>query len=174
MEIVMHNVYLSPLQMSDAVAINGYMQDGEIAANTLRIPFPYKLEDAEMWLEDNLIFEEESGKRQNYAIRNQQGNILGCIGIHFNYGTHSDKSEFGYWLGKEHWNKGIMTEAIKQFCLLLSGLYNIKTLEANVFAYNVASQKVLVKCGFTQKVYVPRMYNKNGKRIDGIKFIKEL
>lgn len=53
--------------------------------------------------------------------------------------------EVGYWLGKKYWGKGIATKALKEF------LKQIETrpLFAHVAKHNVASRRVLEKCGFT-------------------------
>lgn len=53
--------------------------------------------------------------------------------------------EVGYWLGKEYWGKGIATRALEQF------LKQIETrpLYAHVAKQNIASRRVLEKCGFT-------------------------
>lgn len=53
--------------------------------------------------------------------------------------------EVGYWIGKEFWGKGIATKALEEF------LNQVKTrpLVAHVAKHNVASWRVLEKCGFT-------------------------
>jgi RimJ/RimL family protein N-acetyltransferase len=52
--------------------------------------------------------------------------------------------EVGYWLGKEYWGKGIASQALTQF------LHFIETrpLYAHVARHNIASRRVLQKCGF--------------------------
>lgn len=52
--------------------------------------------------------------------------------------------EVGYWLGKEFWGQGIATKALKEF------LKDIETrpLYAHVAKHNIASRRVLEKCGF--------------------------
>lgn len=52
--------------------------------------------------------------------------------------------EVGYWLGKHFWGKGIATQALKEF------LKEIETrpLYAHVAKHNIASRRVLEKCGF--------------------------
>ena len=57
----------------------------------------------------------------------------------------SGESKVGYWLGKEYWGQGIASEALSQF------LVHVKTrpLYARVAKQNVASIRVLQKCGFT-------------------------
>ena len=53
--------------------------------------------------------------------------------------------EVGYWVGKDFWGKGIATKALAEF------LIQVKTrpLVAHVAKHNVASRRVLEKCGFT-------------------------
>jgi RimJ/RimL family protein N-acetyltransferase len=52
--------------------------------------------------------------------------------------------EVGYWLGKEYWGNGIATKALEKF------LKQIETrpLYAHVAKHNLASRRVLEKCGF--------------------------
>ncbi len=52
--------------------------------------------------------------------------------------------EIGYWVGREFWGKGIASESLKQFL----GQEMRRPLFAHVVKHNVASQKVLEKCGF--------------------------
>lgn len=56
---------------------------------------------------------------------------------------HNGKTELSYWLGEEFWGKGIASEAAKLF--LMDGR---KPLYARVAKDNLASLKVLRKCGF--------------------------
>lgn len=53
--------------------------------------------------------------------------------------------EVGYWLGKEYWGKGIATQALAEFLKHV----DTRPLYAHVARHNVASRRVLEKCGFT-------------------------
>jgi ribosomal-protein-alanine N-acetyltransferase len=174
MEFVSNNVNLTGITKTDEEDITAYMQDKEISEGTLRIPFPYNIEHARIWVEDNDRFEQENGFKKNYAIRDSKGKMLGSIGLHFNYGYGADKSEFGYWIGKPYRNKGIMTEAIKLFAELARREYQLNILEAHVFHFNLASQRVLKKAGFTQYELIADYYMKDEQRISAIKFAKIL
>jgi RimJ/RimL family protein N-acetyltransferase len=57
----------------------------------------------------------------------------------------SGEREVGYWLGKEYWGKGIASAALSQFLTLV----RVRPLFAHVARHNVASIRVLQKCGFT-------------------------
>jgi len=170
----MHNITLSPLAETDAYDIVHYMRDEEISLYTKRIPFPYSYADAKRWLEGNRTYEEEYRIHRNYAIRDEGGRMLGCIGIHFSEGIGAEKSEFGYWLGKPHWNKGIMTQAIALFCELAKEKFKMKTLVAHVFAFNIPSQRALLKSGFIQTAFLPAWYKKDDRIIDALKFVRDL
>ncbi len=54
------------------------------------------------------------------------------------------ETEVGYWIGKSYWGKGIATRALAMF------LKQVETrpLYAHVAKHNLASARVLQKCGF--------------------------
>lgn len=52
--------------------------------------------------------------------------------------------EIGYWIGREFWGLGIASESLKQ----LLGQEVRRPLFAHVAKHNVASRRVLEKCGF--------------------------
>jgi RimJ/RimL family protein N-acetyltransferase len=50
----------------------------------------------------------------------------------------------GYWVGKEHWGKGVATRALGALLRLVTE----RPLHARVARHNVGSIRVLEKCGF--------------------------
>jgi RimJ/RimL family protein N-acetyltransferase len=58
---------------------------------------------------------------------------------------YAGKPSIGYWIGKAFWGKGITTIALRKFLELVS----IRPLYAGVIYDNIASMRVLEKCGFT-------------------------
>jgi len=52
--------------------------------------------------------------------------------------------QVGYWIGREYWGKGIATRALSQFL----GQVTARPLYAHVAKHNIASIRVLEKCGF--------------------------
>ena len=52
----------------------------------------------------------------------------------------------GYWIGREHWGRGVATQALAQFVDQVS----IRPLYAHVAVHNVGSIRVLEKCGFVR------------------------
>mgnify|MGYP001553587182 FL=1 len=50
----------------------------------------------------------------------------------------------GYWIGKEHWGKGVATRALGAFLQIVTE----RPLHAHVVKHNIGSIRVLEKCGF--------------------------
>ena len=53
--------------------------------------------------------------------------------------------EVSYWIGKEYWGRGLATKALSDFL----GYVKVRPLYARVAKDNIASIRVLEKCGFT-------------------------
>lgn len=58
--------------------------------------------------------------------------------------TQWDRRQLGYWLGRDHWDRGVATTAL---ALFLSEL-TFRPVHAYVAGPNIASRRVLEKCGF--------------------------
>ncbi len=54
------------------------------------------------------------------------------------------KPEVSYWIDRAHWNRGIATAALRQFLTVVT----VRPLYARAAHDNVASVRVLEKCGF--------------------------
>jgi RimJ/RimL family protein N-acetyltransferase len=52
----------------------------------------------------------------------------------------------GYWIGREFWGRGLATQALSE----LLGVVEARPLQAHVAQGNVASIRVLEKCGFVE------------------------
>ncbi len=68
------------------------------------------------------------------------GELAGSLAVFPDVG----KRAVGYWIGREFWGRGIATQALRLF---LAGFAE-RPLHAWVIATNVASIRVLEKCGF--------------------------
>lgn len=57
------------------------------------------------------------------------------------------KREVTYWIGRQHWGKGIATQALREF---VTRIEVARPLHAGAAADNAGSIRVLEKCGFTR------------------------
>jgi RimJ/RimL family protein N-acetyltransferase len=72
------------------------------------------------------------------------GQVAGNI-VSWEQPDEGNKREVGYWLGREFWGKGIATRALTLFLERVTA----RPLYAHVVRHNLASIRVLEKCGFT-------------------------
>jgi RimJ/RimL family protein N-acetyltransferase len=149
--IILHSRHfrLRPIRLRDAASIARHAHDREIHRNTLNIPYPYTLRDAVAWIK----------RRRSDALRRPalnvvfgievDGQIVGAIGLHKIISGH--KAELGYWLGRQFWGRGIMTEAVRM--VVRYGFRTLKLQRVYAFTYlwNTGSQRVLLKAGFRRE-----------------------
>jgi RimJ/RimL family protein N-acetyltransferase len=57
---------------------------------------------------------------------------------------HDGERDVGYWIGREHWGRGVATAALAAFLDEL----DTRPLHAHVATHNIGSIRVLEKCGF--------------------------
>ena len=67
-----------------------------------------------------------------------------CVAGNIGCWTQDGQRLVGYWIGKEHWGKGVATRMLSMFLRLVA----VRPLHAYVAKHNVASMRVLEKCGF--------------------------
>jgi RimJ/RimL family protein N-acetyltransferase len=83
---------------------------------------------------------------------------------------HSDEGnerEVGYWLGRDFWGKGIATRALSLFLEQVA----TRPLYAYVARHNLASIRVLVKCGFTISGEDKRPASTGGEEVEELMLI---
>lgn len=134
-----------PYEESDAPALCRLADDFEVARYmTRRFPHPYTLRDAQDWLA-----RVAADSRALIGAIEVEGKLAGGIGVEPLDGEYDGTAFFGYWLGRAYWGRGIATDAARQLADYALARGNLRRLEATVFAPNVASARVLAKCGFT-------------------------
>ena len=70
-----------------------------------------------------------------------EGQVAGHVLVHGWFG----EPEVSYWIGKAFWGKGVASQALAQFLDIVTA----RPLYARVAKDNLASLRVLEKCGFT-------------------------
>lgn len=164
-------ISLTAYRPEDKAALLEYLNNEDIANNTLVIPYPYTPQHADEWLE---LTEKQwaAGNLSNWSIRNHDGQLIGGIGRMQHFGAESHLDEIGYWLGTPFRGQGIMTRAVRTYCKYLFEQEGLVRITATVFPHNPASLRVLEKADFQREGYLRKRYHKNGKYLDGILFAK--
>lgn len=127
-------------ELGDAAVVAKLANDRRIAENTLRIPHPYSLADAEAF-----IFGANASDRETALLITAHGVVIGACGIAM---LDGETPELGYWLGLPFWDQGFATEAARAVIDHAFGALGHDTLLAGARVSNPASRRVLQKCGF--------------------------
>ncbi|MBC8129027.1 MAG: GNAT family N-acetyltransferase [Rhizobiaceae bacterium] len=141
--IVTRRLMLRPPVTDDAGAIARLADDAGIAAMLARLPHPYTIEHARSFIEN-------AGREMVFAVTEQgSGRLLGLCGLR---PTHKVRAvDLGYWMGRAHWGQGYATEAAQAVIDLGFARLDIESIWANCRAINLASRRVLEKCGFQHR-----------------------
>jgi RimJ/RimL family protein N-acetyltransferase len=126
-------VQLRPVTESDLPILFEYQREPE--ANEMAA-FPARDRDAYMahWAK---ILGDESCVAMTVVVDKCVAGNIGCW-------TQDGQRLIGYWIGREYWGKGVATQMLSMFLRLVTD----RPLHAHVAKHNVASIRVLEKCGF--------------------------
>ncbi|MDR2038414.1 MAG: GNAT family N-acetyltransferase [Bacteroidales bacterium] len=125
-------------------------------------PFPYTIEDGEQFIK---MVAAKPKPLTDLTIE-INGKAVGGIGIVLNPDVERIAAEIGYWLGENYWNRGIMTNVVKEMVGYSFSHFSIRKLYAPVFEFNTASQRVLEKAGFEKEAVLKQSAIKNNVVID--------
>jgi RimJ/RimL family protein N-acetyltransferase len=127
-----------PLDAADASRIAALAGEWDIARMTSRIPHPYSLIDADLWIASIGNDEFVRGVEHNGDLIGAVGYIEGAAG----------QAEIGYWIGKPWWGQGFATEAAGTLVDYCFGTLGFRRLTCGHFVDNPASARVIAKLGF--------------------------
>lgn len=110
-----------------------------------RMPYPYRDEDADWWLD---MVRKSEGVNGIFRAICVDGKTVGNISIEQKSDVNCKDAEIGYLLLTSEWSKGIMTAAAREICDIAFSELDIVRITGNVYGPNIASQRVLLKNGF--------------------------
>jgi RimJ/RimL family protein N-acetyltransferase len=108
------------------------------------------------WAE--ILGDESITKRTILFGRQVAGNIGAFVA------PWSGQLEVTYWIGREFWGKGIATKALAEFLSAVKA----RPLSARAAKDNIASLRVLEKCGFTITGYERGFANARGEEVEEV------
>jgi len=152
--------FLRPFKITDKQALAKHANNEKISSNLRdRFPYPYTEEDAE-WFINFVLGNNNPVKNFIIEINNE---AAGTIEFWPGEDVYRLNAEIGYWLGEEHWGKGIMTNVIKTIVKYIFENFDIKRIYAMPFATSIGSVKTLEKVGFTKEATIHNGVIKKGK-----------
>lgn len=135
---------LRPPRPDDAQAIYEGIADFEVVRMLSRVPWPYRLEDAQAYVAG--VGKRDVSRDQPLVIEHREHGLIGGSGFHTPPGALYP--EIGYWLERRHWGQGYATEATAHALLWAHREWGKRVVGSGHFVGNEASSRVLIKCGF--------------------------
>ncbi|EEQ3637106.1 GNAT family N-acetyltransferase [Escherichia coli] len=144
MELLTKRLILNPFRLSDAPELQRLVCDPKLAQWTRCFSSPFSIEESVDWL-NKTIQKTKLGENVTLSIHLKHGgNLIGAVSF-----QKKDmlKAEVGYWLGVPFWRKGYCTEALGALIDFSFTTQNVTQIIARCEKDNIASQKVMIRCG---------------------------
>ncbi|HLN54163.1 MAG TPA: GNAT family protein [Lentimicrobium sp.] len=154
---------------TDDIPVMARLANNKKIAMNLRdaFPYPYSLEDA--WRFFNMV---EKMNPQTFFAIEYKGEYAGNISLMKGSDIYRNSAEIGYFIGEPFWNKGIMTKAVNLITEFGFNELGVVRIFTGVFSYNLASQRVLEKCGYIKEAVFKDSITKDGQIWDEIRYAR--
>ncbi|MEU9847408.1 GNAT family protein [Streptomyces sp. NPDC047985] len=109
------------------------------------------------------LAEQDAGRSMSWVLADEQDRAVGAFNLNgivlgpFRSGT------LGYWVDVEYAGRGLATAAVRRICEMARDDLRLHRVSAGTLLYNVASQRVLAKCGFEEYGVAPRFLHIDGE-----------
>jgi [ribosomal protein S5]-alanine N-acetyltransferase len=144
------NTARSTVRLVEAADLPGLLTVNGDDLVTRHLPYAswQSLADGEAWLA-RMRAPIDAGTALQFVICDTaSGQVLGsCLLFRFDEG--SARAELGYVLGRAHWGRGLMFEALQALLAQAYGSLGLRRIEAEVNPANTASARLLERLGFT-------------------------
>jgi RimJ/RimL family protein N-acetyltransferase len=159
-------IALRQLKKSDRKLLALYANNKKIKENLRDVmPYPYTLEDADRFIEGVL---NENPAHTFAIVRNKK--FVGICGLNLKTDIYRKSCEVGYWVAEQYWGTGIASEALVLLTSYAFEKLDIIRVYSGVFEYNLASMRVLEKCGYIKEGVFKKALIKDGKYYDEVRF----
>jgi [ribosomal protein S5]-alanine N-acetyltransferase len=136
---------LRQMTFADAEDIFAFAQDPDLS-KYVTWSVHRSLRDTKDYL-DTVLYNHATGESMNWGIvHKQDGKLIGTCGL-YNFNLNHKRAEIGFALSKKYWHQGYMTEAVKATIAYGFHVLMFNRIEAICMSENIASVKVLQKCG---------------------------
>lgn len=164
--VQLERLTLRPWCDADVATLPAHANNPAIAKNlTDAFPSPYTHDDAVAW-----IHVANSTPRMLALALELDGEAIGGITLTTGADVFRLTAEIGYWLSERFHGRGLVAEAVRGLVAFSFSTTELVRIWARPYAFNQASQRVLVKSGFTQEGVQRRAAVKRGEIVDLVVF----
>ncbi len=149
---------------TDLAAIFACYDNPEVGKYTPPIRWP-NLEHAAIWYHRRRVDVLAGRAKQFVIVTKDNGAVIGTS-VLFNIDATHRNAEIGYALGREFWGHGYVSEAVSAVIDYAFGGLELHRLNASIDPRNTASNKVLVRFGFTLEGVTRQSYFDSGEFTD--------
>ncbi|MFE5208983.1 GNAT family N-acetyltransferase [Streptomyces sp. NPDC056600] len=93
-----------------------------------------------------LLAEQEAGVCHFHVVRGDGGEIAARVNL---VDVTDGSAELGYRVAERYAGRGLATASVRELCRTAAELYGLRALTATADEDNLASRRVLERCGFT-------------------------
>jgi RimJ/RimL family protein N-acetyltransferase len=162
-------IVLRPLEDSDASTLYENVKEYEMARWLINIPHPYPEDGALEFINKSKELMEK-GESYEMAIEfKETSEVIGVMSFCKVDQKHRN-AELGYWVAKDHRNKGIATEAASALLAYGFKKLNLERIYAKCFVDNKPSKRIMEKLGMDYEGTFRHEVFKEDKFIDTIFF----
>lgn len=153
---------------ADLPSLLRHANNPEIAANLRdQFPHPYQRRDGIEYLDYVCQQQPELSFAVEYG-----GEAVGGVGFQIGADIARISAEMGYWLSQDYWGRGLTTRAVQATSEWAFDAYKLTRIFAMVFAYNLASMRVLEKAGFEREALLRQSAIKKNVVLDQVLYAK--
>lgn len=138
-------------------------------ARPTRIPHPYTRADGEEFVRFQAVRRRRGSDLALLVFDRADGRLVGGTGLHA-IDWADRRFELGYWVAPSEWGRGIATEAAHAVCRTAFRTLRLHRIQANVYAFNARSARVLKKLGFRFEGRARRFHRDGRRWVDELRF----
>jgi RimJ/RimL family protein N-acetyltransferase len=129
---------------------------------------PYSDRDAAVQLQREIAAGNENNTMIKWGLALRDSDRLIGTTTLFNLSLENGRAELGYAMGRAHWGKGYMNEALQALLSHAFEVMDLRRLEADVDPRNTASIRTLERLGFQKEGYLRERWHVNGEIQDAL------
>jgi len=157
---------LRPITEEDEPALVAVLGDFEVARNLAFATHPFTSDDAAKFV-CFVSRQQAQGSAANWAI--EDGGLIGFVGCGKTPMHEDGDVEFGYFLARNKWGRGLITEAARAALDHVFATLGFERTAAGHAKDNLASARVLSKLGFKAAEEGEAFYRARGRNISRVR-----
>jgi len=154
------------ISADDIDSLYEIFSDPQVMRYWSTVPLPNREAAAELQREIAQGNESKRMFKWGVALRDP-GTVIGTATL-FNLSLENGRAELGYAMGRAHWGKGYMNEALKALVSHAFEVMGLRRLEADVDPRNAASIRTLERLGFQREGFLRERWHVNGEIQDAL------